>query len=78
MAITANRHIYHQLAECCTIHMYLDDPLFNLKQMFQNISLQFNDERVFVKFPPNFYDVGDTNGIDANDITRVRITRDFK
>jgi len=55
---------------------HLDEPVFNMKQMFQNICLQFNDERVVVEFPPDYYAMGDMNGIDVNDITRVRITRD--
>ena len=47
-----------------------------MKQMFQNVCLKFNDERVIVESPPDYYAMGETNGIDANDNSRIRITRD--
>ena len=76
MAIPANRHIYQRLAEGCTTRRHLDDPVFNIKQMFQNICLQFNDERVNVELPSDYYAMEYLNEIDANDISRIRITRD--
>ena len=76
MAIPANRHIYQRLAEGCTTRRHLDDPVFNLKQMFQNVALQFNDERLIVELPPDYYAMDDCSCIDANDINRIRITRD--
>ena len=76
MAIPANRHIYQRLAEGYTTRRHLDDPVFNMKQMFQNVSLQFNDERLIVELPPDYYAMEDSSCIDANDISRIRIIRD--
>ena len=76
MAIPANRHIYQRLAEGCTTRHHLDNSVFNIKQMFQNVCLQFNDERVIVELPSDYYAMEDTNDIDANDISCIRITRD--
>ena len=78
MSIPSNRHIYQRLAEEVTSRRHIDDPTYSVRQMFQNIVLQFNDERVAVAMPPDFDDLADTEEIDANDNARIRITRDCK
>ena len=78
MAIPANCHIYQQLAEGCTKRRHLDDLVFHVKQIFQDLCLQFNDERVVVELPPDYYEMGDDSGINPNDTTRIRILRDCK
>jgi len=76
MAIAANQ--YQRLTEGCTVRWHIDDPVFNMKQMFQNVCFQFNNERVVVELPPDYCAMDDTYGLDANDITRIRIMRDCK
>ena len=76
MSIPDNRHIYQRLAEGCTTRKHLDDPIYNMKQMFQNIGLMFNDERVVIELPPDYYAMGETHDIDPNNKSRIRITRD--
>ena len=69
MSVSANRHIYQRLAEGCTARRHVDDPVFNSKEMFQSLALMFNNERVMVTLPPDYYQLGDTRGIDPNDPT---------
>ena len=54
MAIAANQYIYQQLAEGCTERQRIDAPVFNMKQMFQNVCFQFNNERIVVELPPDY------------------------
>ena len=46
--------------------------------MFQNLVLQFNDERVIINMSLDFDNLADTEEIDGNDNYRIRITRDCK
>ena len=78
MSIPSNRHIYQRLAEGVTSRRHIDDPTYSVRQMFQNVVLQFNDERVAVAMPPDFDDLVDTEEIDANDNYCIIITRDCK
>ena len=78
MAIAANQYIYQQLADGYTVRQRIDDHVFNMKQMFQNVCFQFNNERIVVELPPDYYAMGDMYGLDANNITKIRIMRDCK
>ena len=78
MVIAANQYIYQQLADGYTVRRHIDDPVFNMKQMLQNVCFQFNNERIVVELPPDYYAMGDIYGLDANNITKIRIMRDCK
>ena len=78
MSIASNRPWYERLAEGCTTRNHIDDPSFSPKQIFQNVALSFNDERINIQLPSDAYDLIGIEDIDANDPDRVRITRDCK
>ena len=46
--------------------------------MFQNVVLQFNDERAKVEMPPDFHDLKYTEEINVDGIERIWIIRDCK
>ena len=57
---------------------HIDDSTYSVWQMLQNMVLQFNNERLVLTLPPDVDDLADTEEIDANDNSRIRITRNCK
>ena len=51
MAIAANQYIYQQLADGYTVRRHIDDPVFNMKQMLQNVCFQFNNKGLWWNYP---------------------------
>ena len=78
MSIDTNRPIFERLTEGCTSRQKLDDPQFNLKQIFQTLAFSFNNEKIFVEISHDAYDVPGVMNINANDFSRIKITRDCK
>ena len=78
MSVPSNRHINQRLAEGVTSRRHIDNLTYSVRQMFQDLVLQFNDERVAVAMPPDFDDLADTEEINANDNSRIRIARNCK
>ena len=78
MSIDSNRGIFQRLAEGCVSRAHLGYPSFSLKQMFQQIAFSFNNKKIFIDFPDSAYDIDDICNLDANDFSRIRITRDCK
>lgn len=68
MTDPANWHIYQWLAEWVHNAKACRWPSFQHDTELQNIVSQFNDEKVLVEVPPDFYDMDDTYGIDPNDV----------
>ena len=54
------RDVYERLAEGCTSCRHLDDPLLGLKNMFQNIVVEFNNEKIMVQLLDESNDTGIT------------------
>ena len=78
MAKEDNREIYQRLAEGVTSRRSLDDPALSLKQMFQNIAVEFNNDDIMVELPADAFDMDCIVDINPNDYSRMRITRDCK
>lgn len=79
MSLPSNCYIYQILAEGVTSRCHINDLTYSLRQTFQALVLQFNDERATVKMSPDFDDLADTSDeIDATYISLIRITRDCK
>ena len=76
MTIEENRYMYQRLAEGCTTRQSIDDPNFSPKQIFQTIAFSYNNESVRISLPDDMEDVDGAEEMDANDISRINITRD--
>ena len=73
-----NREIYQMLAEVYTSWRHVGKPTLGLKQMCQNIAVEFNNEEVVVNLSDESLDLDGIQDISSNDMTRVRVTRYFK
>ena len=76
MVIQINYSLYQCLAEVCTSHASSDYPILSLQQIFTPIALFFNNDNVNILLPLDAYNVDGIEEIDANNKTRIRITRD--
>ena len=75
MAIKSNSSLYQRVAEGWTSRASLDDPSLNLQKIFTHITLSFNNDDVTILLPPDVYDMAGIEEIDANDKSRIRITK---
>ena len=78
MSIETNRHLFERLAGGCLSWRHLDDPQYSLKQIFQTVAFSFNNEKLHIEIPNEAYDVDGIMNINANDLSRIKITRDCK
>lgn len=58
--------------------MGLDDPTLSLKQMFQNIAVEFNNKEIIVNLPAGAYNMDGKVDIYPNDYSKIQITWDCK
>ena len=73
-----NREMYQRLAEGVTNRKHLDDPSLGLKQLFQNVALEFSNEEVMVELTEEAMYLSGIQDIDPNDRSRMRANRDCK
>ena len=73
-----NRETYQRLAEGVTNRKHLDDPSLGLKQLFQNVALEFSNEEVMVELTEEAMYLSGIQDIDPNDRSRMRANRDCK
>ena len=78
MSIETNRHLFKRLAGGCLSRRHLDDPQYSLKQIFQTVAFLFNNEKLNIEIPNEAYDVDGIMNINANDLSRIKITCDCK
>lgn len=72
------REIYQCLAEVVTSRRGLDDPALLLKQRFQSIAVEFNDEEIIIILLADAYNMNCIFDTNANNYSRMRITWDCK
>ena len=77
MSIKSNHPLYQRLEEGCTNCASLEDPSLSPHQIFQQITLLFNNDDLKITLPPDAYDVQGIKDIDANDQSRIMITKDY-
>ena len=78
MTLPENREMFGRLANGPSTRNQIDDVAYHPKQIFQYFALAFNNESIVIELPPDSFDCRLIEKIDANDITRIRITRDCK
>ena len=76
MTLQQNRALYERLAEGVTNRWVLDNPALSIKQLFQRLNFDFNNDAVKVELPATTGDVNGLVTIDVNDCTRIQIHRD--
>ena len=77
MTIPENREYFQRLAEGVTSRRHIDDPEFSLKQIYQSLAFTFNNESIKIVMPSESFDLDKISEIDPNDVTRIRIRRDW-
>ena len=76
LTIAKNKYILERLSEGIKDRQQLDDPVYSIKAMFQNLVLDYNNEHIHVKLPPDAEELDDYLTLDANDSSRMKILRD--
>ena len=71
-----NKYILERLAEGIKNRNQLDDSMYSLKEMFQTLVLDYNNEEVVVDLPTDAEELDDYMSLDANDISRIKVLRD--
>ena len=72
----SNKYILRRLSEGIKDREMLDDAMYKPKEMFQNISFDFNNEAITVNMPSGSEDIDGIEEMDPNDSTRIQILRD--
>lgn len=75
MEIKTNHPLYQRLTDNYTTRASIDDPNLKPHQIFQLIVLSFNNNDLKIMLPHYAYDVQWIDDINANDESRVMITR---
>lgn len=76
MSISGNHRMFQRFAECCILRRNLEDPVYILQQIYQNISFQFNNNLIVLILPPDTYDVDRIVSIATNDPSHICIIYD--
>ena len=77
MTLPKNRVYFERLALGVTSKNVLDDGSMQPKQIFQELTFDFCNELIRVELPNNSVDVEGVETLNPNDITRIRIHRDY-
>ena len=76
LTVAKNKYILERLSEGIKDRQQLDDSVYSIKAMFQNLVLDYNNEHIHVKLPPDAEELDDYLTLDANDSSRMKILRD--
>ena len=76
LTIDKNKYILERLLEGIKDRQQLDDLLYSINAMFQTLVLDYNNELIHVKLPPDAEGLNDYLALDANDSSRMKILRD--
>ena len=76
--LSKNEEKLHRLAEGISSRQQLDDPSSNIKYIFQNLALDFNNSDIIVELPEKSLDIPEIelDELNGNDESRIRIQRD--
>ena len=76
MTRDSNKYILRRLSEGIKDREMLDDAMYKPKEMFQNISFDFNNEAIMIEMPIGSEDIEGVEEMDPNDSSRIQILRD--
>ena len=72
----SNKHTLQRLSEGIKDREMLDDVMYKQKEMFQNLSFDFNNTVIHIDIPPGSEDIDRIEEMDPNDESRIQILRD--
>ena len=76
--IDNNSDKLYRLAQGVNNRQDIDDPALSPRAIFELLSLDFNNNEIILELPDEVMDIDGCEGLDPNDISRIRIKRDGK
>lgn len=78
MTLEKNRPQFQRLAEGVKERAQMDSPELSISGIFTSLLFDFGNEDIVIELPENAADVDGVEGLDPNDMLRIRMDRDCK